>query len=142
MPITVKSLEEIKKNYKGSTGEAARRYKESIPRIGDIVGASIAAQPRYVEQMSNPEVLDRRVAGLRKVSNESIKAKMATIGAQRIKQGMDGAVEKQARGYAPYRELVSGLDLPDKTTDVDANIERVRIVAKAQHELRKQLLRS
>ena len=141
MAIKIKPSEESSENYKGAISEAERRYKTAVGRTTGVIEAAIKGQKNYVEQMQRSEVLARREAALRKTSDADWQKGALNIGSKRIGEGMRNAVEAQKSGFAPYRDVIASTDLPERTTDVDANIERVRILAHRLREKKEEMLK-
>ena len=65
------------------------------------------------------------------------KRKALAVGPGRYGPGVTAAEADQAAGYAPYREVIAGLDLPPKgPRGAEGNYERVRAVGSALHNKR------
>lgn len=122
--IKVKPLATIKKNYEGSASEAARRYKEAIPGVS-WHDRALEGQDLYETRMSDPAVLARRNTGIETVTDVDFRDAMTKKGAPVIASRMKDASDKQSRGYAPIRAAIDGMTIPDKTDDVDANIDNI-----------------
>ena len=132
--VKVKPLEEIKRNYVGSAGTAAARYRAAIPRI-TWQSEALDGQDLYVEQMSNPDVLARRASGIELVSDAAFKKAMTDKGAGRIGPGISGAGDKMASGYSPIRSALEGVTLPKRVADPYTNItNRVVPIVRAMRE--------
>jgi hypothetical protein len=142
MPIKIKPSEEIKANYAGAISEAERRYKTAVARTTGVIDAALKGQKNYVDQMSNSQVLARREAALRKTTDADWQKGALNIGSKRIGDGMRNAIDAQSSGFAPFRDEIANTDLPERTTDVDANIERVRVLAKRLNAKKMALLSS
>lgn len=111
-----------KKRYSAAADRVAPRYTEGVQAASGVIEAAIRGQTRYVEMMTNAEVLARREAGLRKSSDAEWKAGALKKGAVRIGPGMKAAVDKQARGYAPIASALEGLTVPDAVADFRTNV--------------------
>lgn len=120
--IRVKPLSEIEANYKGSASEAQRRYVQAIPRMVWQENA-IAGQDLYVSRMSDPAVLARREEKIREVSDSEFREAVQEKGANILASRMGAASSKMAQGYAPIRQALEGLSIPERTADPMANID-------------------
>lgn len=76
-----------------SVGEANYKVGIATPRK-DPIAAGIAAQPRYVKQMKDDEVLARRESGLRKTDMAAWYKYASELGAKRL---VDGVVKREAK---------------------------------------------
>mgnify|MGYP000167911972 CR=1 FL=1 len=122
--IKVKPLETIKRNYAQAAPEAARRYREAADRIS-WQSRALEGQDLYEQRMSDPEVLRRRANGISKVSDSEFRQAVKEKGAPVLATRMQQAADKQARGYAPIRAALEGLEIPDKTADPYQNIDNI-----------------
>lgn len=62
------------------------------------------------------------------------------IGPQRYAQGIQTSGDRYERNFAPYRQVIESLQLPDRGPVGDpSNIQRVAIVAAALHEAKLRL---
>ena len=73
-------------------------------------------------------------AGITRAGDAKWQNGCINIGAQRWAQGVAAAGDAYRAGFAPYRDVISGLELPARGARGDPrNIERVRVVAQALH---------
>jgi len=131
--IQVKPQSEITENYVAGAGKAPAKYKKGIERTKDWKAKAIAGQGNYETAMRDERTLKRRAEKLEAVDENEWKRQAAGKGAERIGKGMIDAKDKQARGYAPVRAALDGMEIPDRTTDPDTNIDqRLKAVVHAQ----------
>ena len=102
-------------------------YRSGITRPKkDPIAAGIAAQPAYEAAMRDPNVLARRVSGLRRTNMEEWVSMAERVGAARLVQGVverQYKVERFLQGYVP--KLLSHLGRIDALPNVtDADRER------------------
>jgi len=65
--------------------------------------------------------------------------KAQTLGQQRYGHGVQAALDRYERGFAPYKAVIEGVTLPERGRRGDpANLERTRIMAEALHNARMQ----
>jgi len=119
--VKVKSEAEIKKNYEDSTALVPQRFEAGV-RSASWQGDAIAGQALYEEQMRRDEILKRRAAGIEKVSDEAWRKNTIDKGKAVIGARMKAASDKQVAGYRPYRDALSSLDLPARTSDPMQNL--------------------
>ena len=137
--VKVTPLDRAKRNYEGAISQAEARYKESVATTSGVIAAAIAAQPLWVAKVTSAEAQARRVQNLGKVSDEEWRRKTLNVGGARIGQGMRAASGDWSEGFSPYAGTLSALDLPAKTTDPIANVERVRAVVAAMVAKKKEI---
>jgi hypothetical protein len=121
--VKIASADEISRRYKDSVPRVAEAYKRGVQGTTDWQERAVASQGLYEAKMADRDVLQRRAKKLAKVSNEEWRSKAADLGASRIGTGMDRAVDKQRRGFAPFREALANLTLPERTADPMTNID-------------------
>lgn len=138
--VEVKPLEEIKENFKQAAPLVPDRYKRGVRRA-KWQQAALDGQDLYEQQMTNPTVLSRRGKQIAKVSDEEWRRDAENKGGAIIGTRIAGAVDKQAAGFAPYRETLVNVSLPPRTTDVMTNVtNRVGAVAQAMANKKKELM--
>jgi hypothetical protein len=68
------------------------------------------------------------------------RARIEQVGAQRYSQGVQQSQERYERNFAPYRQVLESLQLPERGPKGDPrNLERVRVVAEALHTAKRRL---
>lgn len=120
--VKVKSRAQIESNYRGAAGVAATRYRESIPTV-EYQAASLAGQGLYEEKMMDITVLQRRAAGVAKVSDAEFRQAMTEKGAGVIQGRMSAAAGKMAAEFEPFRQGLATLDLPARVADPMQNVD-------------------
>ena len=96
------------------------------------------AESRYAEGVARAVTEKLRQKKVSQVSNADWQARASGPGATRIGPGMRDAVDKQARNFEPFRSLIEGITLPERTGDAEANVlARVVPIAKALQELKR-----
>ena len=119
--VRVKSEAVAKRNYEQSTALVPQRFEDGV-REAEWRAPAEAGQGLYVQQMSNPEILARRLSGIQKVSDADWRSNTITKGRGIIAARMTAASQKQIDGWRPYRSAMEGLTLPAKTADPMANL--------------------
>lgn len=130
--VYVPNAQERKQKYVASISGVPAAYGAGIARTQGWKESALAGQDLYKEQMRNEAVLQRRVDGLNKVSEQDWKTKASTLGVQRIGQGMTAAADKQTTNYEPIAEALRAVTLQPRTSDPMTNIDnRVKPIVAA-----------
>jgi len=138
--VRVKSAEAIDAAYKAAIPSVPQKYKDGVGATTGWKEKAIDGQGLYEERMRDPAVLGRRRAGLEGVSEEEWKAKARDVGATRIGPGMAAGAAKRKTKYAPYREALVAVDLPNRTADPMANIDnRVKPIVQALLDKKREI---
>jgi hypothetical protein len=68
------------------------------------------------------------------------RARAENVGPQRYAQGIQTSGDRYERNFAPYRQVIESIQLPDRGPVGDpGNIQRVAIIAAALHEAKLRL---
>lgn len=138
--MKVKSESEIKKNYEDSTTLVPARFEAGV-KTASWKDEAIAGQDLYEEQMSDPDVLARRRAGIDRVSDESWRKDTIDKGKNVIAKRMKDASDKQVAGFRPYRAVLEGIELPPRVADGMQNlINRAGPIVEKLQKKKKELL--
>lgn len=129
--VRTKGAAAAAENWRNAIGRVPDAYKKGTAAVVDFTSAAVAGQDNYEKQMTNTDVLRRREAGLQKAGDAAWKKGTSEKGAARISQGMTAATQKQASAIQEVISVIEGTTLPARGVDVDTNIERVRVLAKA-----------
>ncbi|MCD6422345.1 hypothetical protein J7L13_03295 [bacterium] len=123
--VKVKPLEEIAKRYAESASFVPERYARGIQTVNDWQSRATSdeAEELWKAKLQEAIAAERRKKALAHVSNEEWKSKALKLGKNRIGEGIRNAADKQKKGFAPYHEALSSLELPPKTVDPMANID-------------------
>lgn len=137
--VKVKSQTQIEQNYRNSAGKAGTNYAAAIDGIV-WQGEALEGQDLYVQQMQNPEVLNRRASGIAKVSDSEFKRALREKGAPVIAGRMTAASGKMAQNFAPYRAALEGVSLPPRSADPMQNVDnRVKPIVQAMVDTKKSM---
>lgn len=138
--VKIKSQAEIRANFQGAIPRVAEAYKKGVQGTTDWAekASSEGAETRYAEGVQRAVAEKLRQKKVSQVSNADWQARASGPGATRIGPGMRDAVDKQARNFEPFRSLIEGIQLPERTGDAEANVlARVVPIAKALQELKR-----
>ncbi len=124
--IVMPSADDIANAYGASGAKAQTAYVKGIDANTDAMerAKSDASEANYNAGVMKAAADKSRQKALADVSQEDWK-KAAKDKAPRLGTGIAAAKDKQKRGYAPIRDALSGLELPDKTTDPYANVDNI-----------------
>ncbi len=100
----------------------------------DWENETLKASSRYFQGLGTARIQDRFVKGVRSRTTEFWKNRTIDFGADRWSPGVQAATEDYRVGFAPFRDTISRLTLPERFPTGDPrNIERVKAVAIALH---------
>ena len=138
----IKDLSRISQKWTRVTSGATQEYTEGIqnPR-SDWAANTMKASDAWKQGVQQAASQNRFAKGVRKAGNQTWQQAAIEKGPARFSQGVQLAGDKYEAGFAPYRETISGLQLPPRGPKGDpANIQRVAVVAKALHDKKQSLL--
>ena len=138
--VKMPSQDEIKRAYTNSIPGVSGKYAEQVRKTTGVIEAAKAAEGLYAQKMQEAIANRSREKGLEKVTDEDWRKAALEKGAARIGPGMAAAVDKQAKGYEPYRTALASLELPDRTADPMTNVQnRVGGVVRAMVDTKKSV---
>ena len=138
--VKIKSLEEISSKYAGAIPRVGEAYKKAVAGVTNWQERAIAGQGLYAQRMSDPEVLARREKKIAATSNEAWRSGSVEKGSRNIAVGMQAAIGKHKAAFAPFREAIAGVTLPEKTADANTNIDnRLKPIVNALQAKKKEL---
>lgn len=136
MSIAIRSSEEIAKKWAEVTPGRAAQYSSGVSNpLRPWKENTLAATERHKQAVTQALAENRFAKGVTKSSNADWQSATLEKGSRRWGEGVAGAGDKQAVGFAPYQSVIAGLNLPPRgTAGSPANLERVRAVADALHK--------
>lgn len=139
--IKVKSPTIISAHYKDSAARAGTNYKEGVKGVDwKTPAASQAAEDLYAANVQAAIAVGRRMKQIALVANSDWEKNAETKGATNIVGGIAGAVDKQAKGYAPYGQALNGMSIPDRVADGYQNfLNRAGAVVQAEIAKKKEI---
>lgn len=138
----IKDLGRITAKWQRVTAGATAEYTEGVqnPRK-DWAANTMAANDAWKAGVQQAASQNRFAKGVRKAGNSTWQKAAVEKGPQRFAQGVQLAAEKYEQGFAPYREVIAGLNLPQRGPKGDpANIQRVAVISKALHDKKLSLI--
>ena len=135
MAITVKPIDAIAKKFVTRAGAAATDYQAGIqaPRQ-DWATATEGAATTYAAGVQAAIGRNAFAKGVANAGTAKWQRKALTVGPVRYTQGVQAAQGDYASKFAPYRDVLSNINLPPRAPKGDpANINRVAAIASALH---------
>lgn len=132
----IKPMNEIADKWASVTPQRAGDYKKGVqnPRRSWSQGASDAAGSweQGVQQAASE---GRFASGVQAAGDSKWQRKAVTVGASRFGAGVQAAKGDYQAGFAPYAQVISGVDLPPRGAKGDPrNYDRSRVIGEALHE--------
>lgn len=142
MSIKIASASAIRDKWTSVTPGRVKFYEAGVKDPGvDWEGPALASKDAYEAGVTAAIAEDRRSAGISKAGTTKWREAAKAKGPRRFSEGVRLAGPDFQEGFAPYREVISGLDLSPRAARGDpANLTRVAEVAAALHEKRLALL--
>jgi len=138
MPIIIPPIGEIALKWKTVTPSRVADYERGVrnPRA-DWFDRTGAATTAWVTAMQMQSTWIRWANGIRACGTGGWQSATIAKGIPRWAQGVTASGNKYQIGFGPYRDVIANLDLPPRgPAGAPGNLERVRIVAEALHNLK------
>lgn len=135
MAITVKPIDAIAKKFVVRAGAAATDYQAGIqaPRQ-DWATATEGAATTYAAGVQAAIGRNAFARGVANAGTAKWQRKALAVGPTRYTQGVQAAQGDYASKFAPYRDVLSNINLPPRAPKGDpSNINRVAAIASALH---------
>jgi len=135
MGIKIKSAGEIAGKWARVTPQRAADYQAGVKDTSvDWAGPTKAAEGRYEQGVQEAITKKRFGSGVSAAGTEKWRSKTEAVGVQRWPQGVRVAENDYEKGFAPYRDVIEGVSLPEKFAKGDPrNYDRVVAVGTALH---------
>jgi hypothetical protein len=136
MALAVKPMDRIKRKWVSATQANQGEYEEGIknPRK-DWATETANAEKNYNSGIQASIAQGRFGKGVRKAGTSKWQEKALSKGPGRWASGVALSADDYEKGFAPYRQVLESLSLPDRGPKGDPkNINRVAAVAKALHD--------
>jgi len=138
MPIIIPPISEIATKWKTVTPTRVADYEHGVrnPRSPWIDG-TLAASQAWITAMQMQSTWVRWGQGVQRCGNAGWQSATIAKGVPRWAQGVTASGTKYQDGFAPFRDCIANLDLPPRgPAGAPGNLERVRIVSEALHNLK------
>lgn len=136
--VRIKTAAESADKWAEVTPQRAGFYKKGVEASGVQWEENTAdAAPAYASGVTAAIADNRFERGVRSAGNEKWRRKSADVGAGRFGPGVAAAKVDYEKGFAPYRETISALELPARGARGDPqNYQRVSAIGDALHRQR------
>ena len=137
----IKSLDQIASKWAEVTPQRVPQYQEGIqsPRV-PWAQAAAAAADNWASGIAAAVQNKSFGKGIAKAGDNRWKRMALAKGPGRWSEGVQLGQADFAKGFAPYREAISGLTLPPRFARRDPrNIERVRAVVAAMQNVKQRI---
>jgi len=138
MPIYIPPITDIANKWKTITPTRVADYEAGIrnPRRDWLINTANAGS-RWINAMQMQSTWQAWANGISKCGHAGWKAATIAKGIPRWGQGVTASGNKYQDGFAPYRDCISNLDLPPRgPAGAPQNLERVRVISEALHNLK------
>lgn len=113
--ITVKSAADVAQKWADVTPGKSSYYEAEAPAAAaDWERNTIAAGGTYKAGISVAGIEKRFVGGVRRAGADKFQRKVESVGVSRYGPGVSAAKGDMESGFAPYRDVLDGLDIPDR----------------------------
>jgi len=132
----IKPLDQTRDKWVRRAGSASNEYAEGVknPRA-DWATATKAAEKSYEAGVQAGIQRKAFSKGVTKTGTEGWQNAAVEKGPARYQQGVAVSSQAYEEGFAPYRQVIANLNLPQRLPKGDpGNINRVSAVAKALHD--------
>ena len=136
--LKVKSLGDTVERWVTETPRRADYYAKYTPAAAeDWEKNTVAAAPIYKAAVQAADIDKRFAGGVKRVGAAKFRRKVESVGKARFGPGIEAARDDYNAGIAPFLEVLTKLDVPERKPRGDpANLKRVEVIAKALHEER------
>ncbi|MEM2149857.1 MAG: hypothetical protein QXO46_08320 [Nitrososphaerota archaeon] len=137
---SIKSLEVIVNKWKTVTPGRTEDYRTGVqnPRRR-WSEATTAAADAWQAGVQAAIANGTWTAGVTRAGDQKWQNGCINVGAQRWAQGVSAAADAYRQGFAPYHQVIQGVELPPRGAKGDPrNINRVAAIAQALHNAKVQ----
>lgn len=132
----VRSAAEIAEKWARVTPQRSEDYRSGVknPRV-DWAAATAAAKDRWAAGIQQAIQQKRLEAGIKKAGTAKWAEKAAQLGPQRYAEGVALGGPDYEKGWAPYREVIEKVKLPERYAKGDPrNWERSKALGMALYQ--------
>jgi len=136
----IRDVAQIARKWVRNSAVAGPSYSEGVqnPRR-PWQAATLAAQPAWQAGVTAAAQAGRWQAAVRATPEDTQRQMASTKGANRFPEGVAAAEPKYAARFAPYAQVIRGINLPPRgPRGAAANLQRVAAIANALHQRRTQ----
>ncbi len=136
----IRSLAFIVEKYRRVTPGKAKEFEEGLKAPKEQWEAETIASEEAWEAGITDAIARGAFAGGVAAAGQAHYVDMAVRkGAPRFRQGVEIGLPRYQKNFAPFRDVIAGVDLPPRRAKGDpGNLERVAVIAAALHEERRR----
>ena len=136
----IRSLNFIVDRYRRITPGRAREFEEGIKNPKEQwEPETIAATEAYNDGVRDAIERGAFAGGVRAAGQSHYVDMSLRKGAPRFRQGVEIGIPFYQRNFAPFRDVIAGVELPPRKPKGDpSNLERVAVIAQALHAERRR----
>lgn len=136
MSVEIRSTADIAKKWKEVTPQRSSEYESGVKNpLRNWEEETLAAKERQKSGMQTALNEDRIAKGVERVGQDKWSKNTSTKGPSRWSEGVGLAEADYKSGFDRYRNVIAGLDLPERYATGDPrNWERSKAVGLALHE--------
>jgi hypothetical protein len=138
MAIKIKPIADIASKWAEVTPGRAAYYEAGASVAGaDWEKGATAAAPAYKAAISAVNIEKMFTGGIKRAGAAKYERKVKDVGIGRFGPGITAAVPDFTAGFDPFVSTIAALTLPARQPrGADANLERVRVIAKELNKKR------
>lgn len=138
MPIQVPSIGDITSKWARRASGASQDLITGINRAANRwQSATESAADRWFQGVTEANARDGFSVGVRDAGNEKWLRKSRALAPQRYGAGVAAAAQDYSSGFAPFLQVIAGLDLPERgVRGSESNFDRSARVGRALHAAR------
>ena len=136
----IRSLQFIVERYKRITPGRAREFEEGVKNPKEQwEPETIAAAEAYNDGVRDAIERGAFAGGVRAAGQSHYVDMSLRKGVPRFRHGVEIGIPFYQRNFAPFREVIAGVELPPRKPKGDpSNLERVAVIAQALHAERRR----
>lgn len=138
MAIETKTIGEAQKKWGEVTpGRASEYVAQTVARAAKWESNTLAAVPVWHQSLQAANIQARMSTALRRAGAAKFGRKVREVGQTRFGSGVTAALADYAERFAPYLQIIQGLNLPSRGPRGDPrNYNRVNAVGDALYRAR------
>lgn len=120
MGIRIKDIGSLAKKFVTRAGAASPDYKDGVQAAGaDWESRTKASEDTYTQGVQQAIADKRYGKGVADAGQAKYVTRATTLGAQRYGPGVQASEGDWAKGFAPYRDALTSMDLPTRAPKGD-----------------------
>lgn len=139
MPIEVPTAAEVAQKWQRRAAAAGQDYRAGILATNDWAGPTAAAEPVYVQAVTEAAAAGRFARGVTQAGTAKWKTRSLAVGQTRFTTGVAAAEADYAAAMAPVLAVIAAIELLPRGPRGDiGNYDRSKQVGEALHQFKLQ----